>query len=95
LPRTIGTAQEAAKGSQVQVGEVMPMNEHQQKIIGIRPSKPKPTSTRTYIKLEMWVDEANFPDVYEALNDIGTFGHSFILQTGNKDWSVNLKALQR
>jgi hypothetical protein len=45
-----------------------------------------PISQGSYIKLEMWVRETKFDDVYEALNDIGGFGDKYILRVRTEWW---------
>jgi hypothetical protein len=45
------------------------------------------TQSESYIKLEVWVSEANFNKVYEALNDIGLQrGEKFTLRMIHKEW---------
>jgi hypothetical protein len=57
------------------------MNEHPK--ISAPTTPLQPTS---YIKLEMWVKEADFDDVYEALNDVGRRSNKFVLRMLHKEW---------
>lgn len=45
-----------------------------------------PTQSASYIKLEMWVRESKFDDVYEALNNIGGFGDKYIMRVRTEWW---------
>jgi hypothetical protein len=53
------------------------------------------TSTWSYIKLELWVKEADFNDVFEAVNDIGLRADKSVLRMLHKEWNSTSKAFRR
>lgn len=70
------------------------MNEHQRKIIELLQSKPEPAQPKSYLKLELWVKEADFQGVYRSLNDLGNEADKYILHACAYGWDSTTKAVR-